>query len=162
MYLLDANVFIEAKNFYYRFETFPAFWEWLDMEQERGNLDSIRPIFEEPVKGSDELSQWAKDRKDTGWFLPVDDEQTQQHFVEIASWVVAEPFKAVAKEEFLAGGDPWLVAKARTLSATVVTHKILFDPKIKRKVKIPNVCEALGVKPYLDTFDLLKKLGAKF
>lgn len=161
MYLLDANVFIEAKNFYYRFETFPTFWEWLDTEQESGNLASIHPIYEELAKGNDELSRWTKARKDSSWFLAVDDEQTQQYFAEFAGWVMAEPFKEAAKEEFLSGGDPWLIAKARTIEATVITHESLFDPKIKKKVKIPNVCEAFSVT-YLDTFDLLNKLGAKF
>lgn len=28
-YLLDANVFIEAKNRYYGFDFCPAFWNWL-------------------------------------------------------------------------------------------------------------------------------------
>lgn len=30
MYLLDANVFIEAKNRYYGFDLAPGFWDWLD------------------------------------------------------------------------------------------------------------------------------------
>lgn len=161
MYLLDANVFIEAKNFYYRFETFPAFWEWLDAEQEHGSLASISPIFEELAKGNDELSDWAKIRKDSGWFLTVDDGQTQNNLADIARWVMAESFKEIAKEEFLAGGDPWLIAKAKVIGATVITHESLFDPKIKKKVKIPNVCEVFNV-PYLDTFDLLREIGAKF
>ncbi len=29
MYLLDANVFIDAKNRYYGFDIVPAFWDWL-------------------------------------------------------------------------------------------------------------------------------------
>jgi len=28
-YLLDSNVFIEAKNKYYRFSLCPGFWDWL-------------------------------------------------------------------------------------------------------------------------------------
>ena len=28
-YLLDANVFIQAKNLHYGFDFFPAFWDWL-------------------------------------------------------------------------------------------------------------------------------------
>lgn len=161
MYLLDANVFIEAKNFYYRFETFPAFWGWLDSEQERGNLSSIRPIIEELAKGNDELSQWAKARRGTDWYGSVDDVQTQHHVQEIAEWVVGESFTEPARDKFLSGGDPWLIAKARTIGAAVVTHESLFDPKIKKKVKIPNVCEAFDVE-YIDTFELLNRLRAKF
>ncbi len=29
-YLLDANVFIEAKNLYYAFDICPGFWTWMD------------------------------------------------------------------------------------------------------------------------------------
>ncbi|HVW88415.1 MAG TPA: DUF4411 family protein [Gaiellaceae bacterium] len=29
-YLLDANVFIQAKNLHYSFDFCPAFWDWLD------------------------------------------------------------------------------------------------------------------------------------
>jgi hypothetical protein len=28
-YLLDANVFIQAKNLHYGFDFCPAFWQWL-------------------------------------------------------------------------------------------------------------------------------------
>lgn len=31
MFLLDANVFIEAKNRYYGFDICPGFWRWLDL-----------------------------------------------------------------------------------------------------------------------------------
>lgn len=30
-YLLDANVFIQAKNLQYGFDFCPAFWDWLDV-----------------------------------------------------------------------------------------------------------------------------------
>ena len=33
-YLLDANVFIQAKNLHYGFDFCPAFWDWL-VEQNR-------------------------------------------------------------------------------------------------------------------------------
>lgn len=29
-YLLDANVFIQAKNLQYGFDFCPAFWDWLE------------------------------------------------------------------------------------------------------------------------------------
>ena len=30
-YLLDTNVFIQAKNLHYGFDFCPAFWEWIDV-----------------------------------------------------------------------------------------------------------------------------------
>lgn len=158
--MLDANVFIEAKNFYYRFDTFPGFWKWLDAEQAKGHIGSIQPICDELLKGNDELATWIKDRKDSGWFLPVDDIETQQNLAKIASWVMSKPFKEAAKAEFLGGGDPWLIAKAKVLGATVVTQET-FDAQSRKNVKIPNVCHAFTV-PYINTFDLLRQTGATF
>ena len=160
MHLLDANVFIEAKNFYYRFDTFPGFWEWLDSEQAKGQIASIEPICDELLRGNDELAAWIKERKESGWFLPVDDVETQQNLALIAAWVMTQPFKEAAKPDFLSGGDPWLIAKAKTMGATVVTQET-FDAQSRKKVKIPNVCRAFQV-PYINSFDLLRQTGATF
>ena len=47
MYILDTNVFIQAKNFYYGFDIVPAFWDWLDEKQENGQIASIKPVYDE-------------------------------------------------------------------------------------------------------------------
>jgi hypothetical protein len=160
MYLIDANVFIQAKNLYYRFSSFPGFWEWLDIEQQNNRIASVKPIQDELEKGNDELAQWAKDRSDKNWFLPVADEPTQRSFIEIANWVIAQSFKNTAQQEFLGGADPWLISSARNLGATVVTHE-KYDAKCMRKILIPNVCKAFDVN-YMDVYDLINILGARF
>jgi len=129
MYLLDSNVLIQAKNFYYRFDIFPMFWGWLESEAQKGTLASIFPVYEEVAKGTDELSKWVKARRRDRWFLPVDDEATQLALSDIAAWVMNSHFKDQAKTDFLSVADPWLVAKAVSLGATVVTHKKLLDMK---------------------------------
>ena len=103
MYLLDANVFIESKNVYYGFDTFPGFWDWLDAEQTPGHLGSIRMICDELLKGNDDLKEWAIGRKISGWFLQNDDEQTQQIFTLISVWVMEQEFRDAAKSEGPAG-----------------------------------------------------------
>jgi hypothetical protein len=160
MYLFDANVFIEAKNVYYGFDTFTVFWEWLDIEHGNGHLASIIPVQDELLKGKDELSAWVEDRKDSGWFLSVDDADTQKILSQIGLWVMAEPFKEAAKSDFLSGSDPWLIAKAKVIGATVVTQET-YDANSRKKVKIPNVCRAFNV-PYINTFELLRQMGANF
>lgn len=160
MHLLDANVFIEAKNFYYRFDTFPGFWKWLDAEHARGTILSIKPICDELLSGNDELTAWIKNRRNADWFLPVDDDETQQNFTRIAAWLADQPFRDIAKSDFLNGGDPWLIAKAKSIGATVVTQET-FDARNRKKVKIPNVCRAFQV-PHINTFDLIQKTGAVF
>ena len=38
IYLLDANVFIQAKNLHYGFDFCPAFWDWLIAENAAGKV----------------------------------------------------------------------------------------------------------------------------
>lgn len=159
MYLLDANVFIQAKNFHYRFATFPCFWTWLDAENTKGNVASTEFIQNELTCGTDHLCTWAQQAMPS-WFLKENDTQTQTLFIQIANWINTQNFKPQAKQEFLSGGDPWVIAKAVSINATVVTHE-KSDPNSKRKIFIPDICKQFGA-PYIDTFDMLETLRAKF
>lgn len=58
------------------------------------------------------------------------------------------------------GTDPFLVAVAADLGDVVVTLEVS-QPQSKRSIKIPDVCKYLGV-PYENTFDMMRKLDAKF
>jgi hypothetical protein len=161
-YLLDSNVFIQAKNMQYPFDVFPGFWDWLKRDMEAGIIASISPIFQELSKGNDSLLDWINGCKDCGCFLPVDDISTQSKFSEIATWTFDPDriFKQTAQAEFLAIADSWLVAKAATINATIVTHET-YDPHCKIRVKIPNACRAFGVE-YIDVIELTRRLGVKF
>ncbi|EQD26866.1 hypothetical protein B1B_19421, partial [mine drainage metagenome] len=55
-YLLDANVFIQAKNLHYGLDFCPAFWEWLIENHAAGKVGSIDKVGDEIAVGSDELS----------------------------------------------------------------------------------------------------------
>lgn len=70
-YLLDANVFIEAKNRYYGLDFCPAFWDWLDSENAAGRVFSIEKVGDELATVADELSIWAAAR-DSAFFLPLE------------------------------------------------------------------------------------------
>lgn len=158
-YLLDANVFIEAKNRYYSFDICPGFWEWMDQAAPAGTSHSITKVYDELVAGNDDLAKWIKSRKD-GRFLDVSDPPTQQAFAQIAQTVQGGKYTAEAKRNFLAGADPWLVAKAMTISAVIVTHERA-DPKSKRRVPLPNICINFGVN-HTNTFSHLQKLSVCF
>jgi hypothetical protein len=71
-YLLDANVFIQAKNLHYGFDFCPAFWEWLVVQNTAGKVASIEKVADELTSGEDELTSWARDRG-SAFFLPADD-----------------------------------------------------------------------------------------
>lgn len=157
-YLLDANTYIQAKNQYYGMDICPAYWEWLDQQCDAGIVGSVNMIGRELKDGNDEFAQWAKDRSQH--FIENDDQATQAEFMNILQFVMAGDYNQKNRDDFLAKADPWIIAKAKTIGATVVTHEALLAPQTK-KVKVPNICNQLGV-PCIDTFSFLRKLKAKF
>lgn len=64
-YLLDANVFIQAKNLHYGFDFCPAFWDWLTTQNQAGKVFSIEQVKNEINAGSDELSDWVNKLDDS-------------------------------------------------------------------------------------------------
>ncbi len=161
MYLLDSNVFIEAANRYYAFDICPGFWDWLDQVCPDRDVCSIRPVHDELARGHDDLARWVKDRRDDGRFLAVADKPTQQHYAQVVQAVNGGHEKPGAKRTFLAGADPWLVAKALTAGATVVTHEVIVPDETRKRVSLANVCRDFGV-PFIDSFALLRHHGAVF
>lgn len=156
-FLLDANVFIEAKNRYYGFDILPPFWDWLDQKRIDDEISSVLPVYDEIQKGNDNLASWVKDRKGPDWWLPVSDKEFQKEYIEIVSWVMAQDFTEPAKDAFLAGADPWLIAASKALGASCVTHEKM-DLLRKSKVLIPVVSRQFNVST-LDTFELIRGFG---
>jgi len=60
VYLVDANVLIEAKNRYYSFSICPGFWDALVWHAGSGSLRSVDVVKTELVGGSDDLADWVK------------------------------------------------------------------------------------------------------
>lgn len=60
VYVLDANVFVEAKNKYYAFDIAPFFWDSLATYAEKGVIKSIDRVLTELKRGHDELKDWAE------------------------------------------------------------------------------------------------------
>jgi len=69
VYLLDANVFITARNLHYGFDFCPAFWDWLDLAHQHGRVFSIQRVADELT--DEELAQWVALQSDT-FFFPAD------------------------------------------------------------------------------------------
>jgi hypothetical protein len=58
-YLVDANVFIAAKNLHYGLDFCPAFWDWLAREHAAGMVFSVEKVVDELRAGGDELAEWV-------------------------------------------------------------------------------------------------------
>ena len=95
-YLLDANVFIQAKNLHYGFDFCPAFWEWLIDQNSSGKLFSIEKVGDEVQAIEDELSEWAAARGKT-FFLPPD-ANLMPSLAAVSTWTTTEIGRASCRE----------------------------------------------------------------
>ena len=60
---------------------------------------------------------------------------------------------------FFKEADYYLVAHALADGFIVVTHEVPADTL--KKVKIPNVCDGLGIR-YMTPYEMLRREGARF
>lgn len=156
-YLVDANVFIQAKRLHYGFDFCPAFWDWLIQQNEAGKVASIEKVADELHAGEDELTEWARKRGD-GFFLRPDKEVVGA-LNSVSDWVKGQSYQPSAVAIFLQVADYWLIAHALAHNYTVVTHEVPADTFTK--VKIPNACIGLGLR-CINPYDMLRREGAKF
>ena len=111
----------------------------------------------------DDLSTWVATTMPAECFFDTDMDAVTEAYGDAIAWVMAQTqFTDAAKAEFAAAeiADAWVIAFAKAMDATVVTHE-KSNPAIRRKVPIPNVCDALNV-PYVDTFEMLRGLSTQF
>lgn len=161
MFVLDANIFIEAHRRYYSFDIAPGFWQHLQQQAANGRLLSIDWVYREIAKNDedDELRGWANNEF-LEFFQSTDSETVFAAYREVISWAMTQSqFSDAAKSEFASVADSWLVAYAKAFGCIVVTHET-YSPNIKRKIPIPNACVALGIT-YINTFDMLRQLNIK-
>ena len=156
-YLLDSNVFIEAKNRYYGLDFCPAFWEWLLRANATGTVLSIEKVGDELEAGEDELADWAEGRGPEFFLKPT--AEMAKSLVVVSEWAQGQEYEAVAVSRFLEGADYYLVAHAHAHGHTVVTHE-LHSASLKR-IKIPDACLGVGVKS-MNTFEMLRHERARF
>lgn len=160
-YVLDTNVFIEAKKRYYQFDICPGFWDSMVWHCSGQTWFSIDPVRDELLKGKDDLATWAKNAVPRSAFHSTQAADVIAAYGQVMQWVYGQAqFKPEAKAKFAGGADPWLIAYAMAYGHTIVTHEVL-DPKVRRKVPIPNVADHFGVD-CKDTFEMLRALDAKF
>lgn len=156
-YLLDANVFIQAKNLHYGFDFCPGFWDWLIAGNGTDRIFSIEKVGDELMAGNDELATWASQRGSAFFIAP--DEASLTSLRAVSAWVMAADFDAAAKNTFLQVADYYLVAQALAMGFTVVTHEIVTDSR--KRIKIPNVCAGVGVK-CVSPYEMLRSERARF
>lgn len=123
---------------------------------------SIDKVQDEIFNNDDLLKAWCQTNlpdnffKDTAELIP--------HYQSVVSWAMSKQshYLPAALSEFLASdeADAWVIAFALGNNAKVVTYE-KSQPEGKRKIKIPEPCNALGVE-YLNTIEMCRELNVTF
>ena len=156
-YLLDANVFMQAKNLHYGLDFCPAFWDWLIDANAQGRLYSIDRVSDEIAAGDDELSEWAAERGEDFFLSP--DAAMLPTLQSVSAWAIGQHYEPAAVSTFLQVADYYLVAHALAHEHMVVTHEIASTSA--KKIKIPDACIGLGVR-CITPFEMLRRERARF
>nr|WP_169116727.1 DUF4411 family protein [Aromatoleum anaerobium] len=159
LYLLDANVLIEAHNKYYPVDMVPEFWDWLLHCADRGLVAMPLETFEE-VRGGDDakkdlLNQWLY-RPDVVSALVLAEEVDSDALRSVMN-AYAPDLDDTEIEQV--GRDPFLISYGLvTEGRCIVSNEVSKPSKQRANRKVPDVCRSLGV-PCCDTFAMLRTLG---
>jgi len=156
-YCLDANVLIQAWQKYYSQKFCASYWEVLNKLGKEDRIFLPQMVYDEITRTDDDLSKWLKvshipKRKLDGavtecWKNILAANPSHQYLVDNT------------KNRSLA--DPWVIAHALNENACVVTKEEKVTAPNSNRIKIPNVCDNMGVR-WINDFDFIEELNFKF
>lgn len=155
-YIFDTNIFIRSKN-EMPMEIWPTFWRRMTEIINSGQVYSCIKVKEEIDKGNDELTTWIHDNASDSFYFAIDEEVLDK-YAETQNWAQNNTmFNDTARQEFATVADAFIVATAAAKDLTLVTYETP-NPFSKKRVKIPDACNAMGVR-FCDLNAALKEMG---
>lgn len=149
IYSIDTSGLLDGWRRYYPIDVFPGIWAKLDGLIESGNLIATEEVYYELERQDDKVFEWARERR--SMFLPIDEDI--QLFV---ADILRKYDRLVNTQKGRSAADPFVIALAQQHGCTVVTGESR-SYKLHRP-KIPDVCDALGLK-CIRMLDLFREQG---
>lgn len=159
LYLLDANVLIDANRDYYPMDRVPEFWSWLSYHGEIGNVKIPQEIHDDVKDGKDLLGQWARDItvKEALLLGEVAD-------VDLVQKAIDGGYAADLSDDEIEeiGSDAFLVAYGLVAvgDRCIVTTEVSSPRRRRANRKLPDVCDGFGI-PRMNTYQFLRALDFK-
>ena len=158
LYLLDANVLIDANRDYYPIERIPEFWDWLAEMGRLGRVKVPQEIYEEivlPVPNRpDALVDWLTAHRDDLLLDEVVEVDLVAHVTEqgYADDLTDEEIEKV-------GRDPFIIAYAigGAPERCVVTNERSRPGRTRANRHLPDVSRQLRMR-CINAFDLIQEL----
>ena len=156
-YCLDANVLIQAWQKYYNPKFCPDYWKILIELGKQGKILIPELVYEEITRTDDDLSKWLKGSK-----IPVE-KINEPVTICLQKIYSSNPIhkNLVDNTKARSLADPWVMAHALNSNATVVTKEEKVTALNSPKIKIPNVCDNMGIR-WINDFQFIDELGIKF
>lgn len=157
IYCIDTNVLIQAWQKYYSPKLCPEYWDVLNKLGKQGRIFMSEVVYNEISRAEDELFAWLKEST-----IPkkkIDESVTKCLQDLYAKNLYHKYLVDNTKARSLA--DPWIIAHAMNEKATVVTKEEKITARNTNRIKIPNVCENMGIR-WINDFQMLEELGVRF
>ena len=143
LYLLDANMLIDAKRDYYPIHRVPEFWNWLMYLGEQGRVKVPQEVYEKVTDAKDDdLADWLKTNKSA--LLLCEDADPQ-----LVDFVIRQGYADDLADDEMEklNEDPFLIAYAlaNSVQRCVVTTERSKPGKERANRHIPDVCDDLGI-----------------
>jgi predicted nucleic acid-binding protein len=156
-YCLDANVLIQAWQKYYSPKFCPDYWSLLNDFGENKMIFLPQNVFEEIIRTEDDLATWLKNSKIP--IFEVDGDVTNCLKRIYAANPIHQYLVDNTKQRSLA--DPWVIAHALKENACVVTKEEKVTVPKTTRIKIPNVCDNMGIR-WINDFQFVEELNIQF
>lgn len=157
VYCLDANVFIQPWQTYYSPKFCLDYWTLLNELGFRKKIFIPEVVYEEITRTEDDLAKWIKNSN-----IPIRKIDTA------VTQCLKDIYEANPLHKFLVDNtkqrslaDPWVIAHAINEKACVVTKEEKITAINTKKIKIPNVCDNMGVN-WINDFQMINELNIKF
>lgn len=156
IYCLDANVLIQAWQKYYSPALCPDYWTVLDELGMQGRIFICQEVYDEIIKTDDDLSKWLKESN-----IPV--RKATESVIDFLKVIYRTPahLKLVDNTKNRSLADPWVIAHAMDTNSVVVTKEEKVTQANSTKVKIPNVCDNMGIR-WINDFEFVQELNFTF
>ena len=156
-YCLDANVLIQAWQKYYSPKICPNYWDILNHLGQNNKIFLPQMVYEEITRTDDDLAKWLKSSSIPE--IKIDEQVANC----LKSIYAANPshIQLVDNTKQRSLADPWVIAHAMKESAVIVTKEEKVTALNSTKVKIPNVCENMGIR-YINDFEFIQEMGLRF
>ena len=148
-YSLDTSGILDAWTRHYPPDVFPTIWSHMDTAANTGVIFAIDEVVRELERKDDGIHEWVNQHP--AMVVPISAE-IQNHVVEI----MTKYSRLVDTKKNRSGGDPWVIALARSRGFTVVTGEKPSGSLLKPK--IPDVYKDLQI-PCLMMVDFFREQG---